>query len=289
MNWLPIVNIESSCFDRWWINDNIIRFNGQESSTAWLNKIEKMEQRIVGLTMKIRQIIMEWWKSWPIKMTMLAPDMIINENGAYVYIWRQWLSSDQAIGLYQTLKEHMPWEQKSFNMYNRIVQEPRLTLALGDPGLHHDYTGIKSASQIRSSALAELFTRPVLNWHDPTNQAVPGVVAIQQLARAISPYAGDGVFNAALLNYYRDDKDHISYHSDKETSKRQSTVVGLSLGGSRQFYLKRKMAPFEVIKTIVHNGDLMVMAGSCQQHWTHSVPKLVGAPARISITYRLLD
>ena len=36
-------------------------------------------------------------------------------------------------------------------------------------------------------------------------------------------------------------------------------------------------------------GDLMVMGGSCQRTWLHSVPKVTRADPRISIQFRAMD
>ena len=203
---------------------------------------------------------------------------IINEDGTLVYVYRKWIKSSLATEVFDTLVANVPWQQQEFVMYGKKVNEPRLTFVAGNKGLIHSYTNIK---------------RPVVNWDLPKEKGgcadIPGINVLREINNVLPSVTNGDFFNASLFNFYRDGSDYISAHSDKETSPHQTTVVSVSFGASRDFYFKRKTQPYETVKTVISNGDLMVMAGSCQQQWTHAVPKRAHAGPRISVTYRLLE
>lgn len=202
---------------------------------------------------------------------------IIGEKGTLVYVYRNWLKSSLATEVFNTLVSSIPWQQQEFVMYGKRVNEPRLTYVAGNGGLVHSYTNIK---------------RPVIDWALPVDKGgcanIPGINVLKDINETLPSITDGDTFNAILLNYYRDGSDYISAHSDKETSPDQSTVVSVSFGASRDFYFKRKTDPYDTVKTVINNGDLMVMTGLCQEQWTHAVPKRAHAGPRISVTYRLL-
>ena len=204
-------------------------------------------------------------------------DIIINNDSTLVYIIHNWIEPDLATQIFNNLVNFIPWQQQEFVMYGKRVNEPRLTYVAGDSGLIHSYTNIN---------------RPVVDWSLPSAQGgcsdIAGIDVIKQINQQLPNVTNGNIFNAVLFNFYRDGNDHISPHSDKETSPLQSTVVSISFGASRDFVFKNK-TDFDTIKITINNGDLMVMAGACQQQWTHGVPKRAHAGARISATYRLLQ
>ena len=62
-------------------------------------------------------------------------------------------------------------------------------------------------------------------------------------------------------------------------------VAILSLGGARRFLLRPRDGGAS-IRLLPGSGDLLVMGGTCQRTWEHSVPKCAIAPPRISIMFR---
>jgi alkylated DNA repair dioxygenase AlkB len=114
-------------------------------------------------------------------------------------------------------------------------------------------------------------------------------------------------FNTIIVNYYKDGKDSISYHADDETFLGPlPTIASLSLGSSRDFYIRRKFAtdaaPPEsqfytkgsgpaasrlTEKMQLDDGDLLVMKGRTQADWEHSlVKRLKVTGGRINLTFR---
>lgn len=113
-------------------------------------------------------------------------------------------------------------------------------------------------------------------------------------------------FNAIIINFYQDGKDSISYHADDESFLGPlPTIASLSLGSSRDFYLRRKFgedtepsrpqfntkgsgpaASRPTEKMRLGDGDLLVMKGRTQAEWEHSIPKRADAGPRINLTFR---
>ncbi|PWN36374.1 uncharacterized protein FA14DRAFT_172920 [Meira miltonrushii] len=118
-------------------------------------------------------------------------------------------------------------------------------------------------------------------------------------------------FNAIIINYYADGKDSISYHSDDEAFLGKSpTIASISLGASRDFYLRRKAPANQSVpdatsnekmgtkgkgpaaqrpteKMVLEDGDLLVMKGRTQADWEHSIPKRTSyVGGRINMTFR---
>ena len=80
-------------------------------------------------------------------------------------------------------------------------------------------------------------------------------------------------FNSVLANLYRDGKDSMGCHADDENELGPNPVIAsLSLGDERLFKMHHKKRK-ETLNITAGHGDLLVMAGSLQHHWLHSVPK----------------
>jgi len=87
-------------------------------------------------------------------------------------------------------------------------------------------------------------------------------------------------------NLYRDGADSVAWHGDRVARDLPESVVALvSLGATRPFRLR----PTGGGPSVLYRpgaGDLLVMGGSCQRTWQHSVPKCRGVGARISVQFR---
>jgi len=62
----------------------------------------------------------------------------------------------------------------------------------------------------------------------------------------------------------------------------------MSLGAERRFLLKHRTSK-ETVSVVLENGSLLVMKGTTQSHWLHSMPKTkkVTTP-RINLTFRTI-
>lgn len=65
------------------------------------------------------------------------------------------------------------------------------------------------------------------------------------------------------------------------------TIASLSLGGSRDFLMKHKDDGKRKEKFPLESGDMLVMQGTTQSKWLHSIPKRTSSvQPRVNITFR---
>jgi alkylated DNA repair dioxygenase AlkB len=151
--------------------------------------------------------------------------------------------------LFAELMQNTPWRGREVRMYDRVVPEPRLT--------HRWYLD---------------------RGPDPP----PALTAMARLigARYGVPLTQVGV------NLYRDGSDSVAWHGDRVARELPEAVVALvSLGALRPFRLRPTGGgPSQAF--LPGPGDLLVMGGSCQRTWQHSVPKVRAAGPRISVQFR---
>ncbi len=184
-------------------------------------------------------------------------------DGAWVDVLPGWMSGADA--LFLTLQTAVAWRAERREMYDNVVDVPRLLCSFGvddelpDPGL--------------------TAARDALNAH----------------------YAGElgEPFVTAGLCYYRDGRDSVAWHGDRiGRGRSEDTMVAiLSLGAPRRLSLRprpdadRPAGPRPEgsgqIGFVVGHGDLLVMGGSCQRTWDHAILKTAKPVGpRISVQFR---
>lgn len=184
----------------------------------------------------------------------LAPDAVIEriqlDERSWVDVSRGWLRG--ADTLLARLVEQVEWQQGRRWMYERMVDDPRLSAYLRD---------------------GDDLPHPVL--HDIR-------VALSRHYHVL--LGGFG------LNYYRDGHDSVAPHRDREMRHLEETIVAIvTLGAARPFLVRAlSKAVRPAPSTDIHpaSGDLLVMGGRCQAEWMHGVPKVAHAGPRISVTMR---
>jgi alkylated DNA repair dioxygenase AlkB len=102
-------------------------------------------------------------------------------------------------------------------------------------------------------------------------------------------------FDGVALALYRDGRDSVAWHRDREMRWLEDTVIGVfSMGALRQFLVKPlgsgRYADDDISGALDFHpasGDLLVMGGRCQAAWLHAVPKArVPTRSRISAQWR---
>ena len=70
--------------------------------------------------------------------------------------------------------------------------------------------------------------------------AKPWTDELREIKTSIEPIAGI-CFNSVLINYYRDGKDRVAWHSDDEKELGINPVIAsVSLGAERKFKFRHK-------------------------------------------------
>src|SRR5690349_7350200 len=147
------------------------------------------------------------------------------------------------------LVDHVDWRQGRRYMYERMVDDPRLS-----------------------------------RWY-PADEPVPSPV-LDDARRALEERYRVP-FGAVGLNYYRDGRDSVAFHRDRELRDLDDALVAiLTLGETRPFRLRRHGRGGSSIDLSPGSGDLLVMGGACQRDWEHGVPKVRSAGPRISAQWR---
>jgi alkylated DNA repair dioxygenase AlkB len=182
----------------------------------------------------------------------VARDAIVErralDESSWVDIGRGWLEG--ADTLLDEVVTVVPWTQGRRRMYDRMVDDPRLSwrAARDDPLPHPALERVRDALRARYDV----------------------------------PFGGVG------LNYYRDGRDSVAPHRDRELRDLDvdSLVAILTLGARRPFLLKPHGRRGRAVDVAPASGDLLVMGGRCQLHWEHGIPKVAHAGPRVSCTWR---
>lgn len=171
-------------------------------------------------------------------------------DGAWVDLVPNWLRG--ADTLFARLLTATPWRGREVHMYERVLPEPRLT---------HRWL-------LDETSEAEL--------PDPVLVKMAEVLSARYRER----------FTQVGANLYRDGADSVAWHGDRVARDLPSAIVALvSLGAARPFKL-RPVGGGSSVQFRPGPGDLLVMGGSCQRTWQHSVPKVRRAAPRISVQLR---
>ena len=77
-----------------------------------------------------------------------------------------------------------------------------------------------------------------------------------------------------MLNLYHNGNEGMGWHSDDEKSLgKNNTIASLSFGVERKFLFRHKRTK-QTVSLILEHGSLLVMKGSTQSNWLHSLPNL---------------
>ncbi|HKP55931.1 MAG TPA: alpha-ketoglutarate-dependent dioxygenase AlkB [Polyangiales bacterium] len=113
----------------------------------------------------------------------------------------------------------------------------------------------------------------------------PGHPLLEQLRAALSMRYRQA-FERISLALYRDGRDSVAFHGDRIARELPEALVAtVSLGAPRRF-LMRPRGGGTSRGWKLGWGDLLVMGGSSQRTWQHSIPKVAHAQPRIALMFR---
>jgi len=169
-------------------------------------------------------------------------------DGSWIDVARDYLRGADTV--LDDLVDAVPWQSGRRFMYDRMVDDPRLS---------HRYA---SVGDVPHPALADVRADLVDRYQVP--------------------------LGALALNFYRDGRDSVAFHRDRELRELDDTVVViLTLGARRPFRVRRFGARGARSRDLAPaSGDVLVMGGTCQREWEHGVPKVASAGPRISAMWR---
>ena len=173
-------------------------------------------------------------------------------HGAWIDVLPGWFAG--ADGVFADLVEAVPWRAERRQMYDAVVDVPRLV---------HTY------------GIGEALPHPAL------------VEARDALSAHYAPELGEPFVTAGCC-YYRDGRDSVAWHGDDlGRGRTHDTMVAIvSFGSPRKLQLRPVGGSVAVSHALGH-GDLVVMGGSCQRTWEHAVPKTARPVGpRISVQFR---
>lgn len=168
------------------------------------------------------------------------------DDGSWVDLARGWLLG--ADTLFDVLVERAEWRQGRRPMFDRLVDDPRLSC-----GFRRD---------------------------DPLPHP-----ALDTIGRALDARYGVSLRGPAL-NYYRDGRDSVAPHRDRELRQLDDTLIAIVTLGATRPFLVRPLGGGASRDLSPGAGDLLVMGGATQRGWEHGVPKVARAGPRISVTWR---
>jgi alkylated DNA repair dioxygenase AlkB len=179
-------------------------------------------------------------------------------------LWQS-IGCDDKEKILRSLIDDTRWRQEHVTLWGRTYPQPRLVAFYGDAGLEYTYSGV-------------------------TLQALPWPAGLRELKDEVESLCGAS-FNTVLLNYYRDQRDSMGFHSDDEPELGPDPVIAsLSFGEERPFVLKhRHRDDIDDIRLELPSGSLLLMKGATQANWKHGIPKRskVCGP-RVNLTFRII-
>lgn len=207
--------------------------------------------------------------------------------------YRPYIPPAITAGFFEFLRQELPFYRVQYTITRfgkkTVINTPRFTTVFGiDETCRFDLNGNIVDAQTGKKVEASRFKckpRPIPQ-------------CLNELQKVTEGTTGE-TFNFCLVNYYADGKDSISYHSDDERFLGLNpSIASFTLGARRDFLMKHKpIAPNDgeavqdpgQIKLPLGSGDMVLMRGTTQSMWLHSIPKRAGKDAnkgRINITFR---
>lgn len=166
-----------------------------------------------------------------------------------------------ALKYFYLLFNNLKWQNDVTVIMGKRIITKRMVAWYGDRPFIYAYSG---SEKIALSWTAELS-------------------ALKELAETIT----NERYNSCLLNLYHDGSESLGWHSDNERSLvEDAAITSISFGAERKFVFKHRKTK-QNVELLLENGSLLLMRGTSQSHWLHSLPKALGVKKpRISLTFR---
>jgi alkylated DNA repair dioxygenase AlkB len=188
----------------------------------------------------------------PTGLGRLSPKRTVLTRGAWVDVLPGWVTGSDE--LFLRLQSEVPWRAENREMYDRMVDVPRLLCHYGVGARLPDLLLVEAREALSDHYETELGER----------------------------------FVTAGLCHYRDGRDSVAWHGDRiGRGRTDNTMVAIvSLGAARRLSLRPRGGGHQIGFSLGH-GDLVVMGGTCQRTWEHAILKTAKPVGpRISVQFR---
>ena len=197
------------------------------------------------------------------KTTLDKNSSLIKADNLFVEYIENFFDFDQSQLYMKYLTNDIKWKREKIRMWGREIVTKKRIAWYADEGKSYTYSGSTFHPDQWNELLLEI------------KKHVEQYIKFQ--------------FNSVLLNEYPNGKVGMGWHSDDERELGIDPIIAsLSFGANRDFIFKHKTDKrFENIKIHLKSGSLLLMLGSTQHHWKHSLPKrLKVREPRINLTFR---
>jgi len=153
---------------------------------------------------------------------------------------------------------------KPYKRFNRTVKVPRGQASYtATPDIHYNYGNTAGGS--------------------PVNEVMDE--RLREITRRVNEATGNN-YNTILMNVYKDGKDNIALHQDKETDWVPGTgFATVAFGFARPFLIEQNDTKEK--QRILHKKGLCIeMPFPMNQHYKHGIPPCKTEQCRISLTFR---
>jgi len=184
---------------------------------------------------------------------------------ADITLFDNFFTNQESKNLHQKLIDNIQWRQDKIKLFGKLIDQPRLTAFYGDTTKSYSYSGIVMKPN---------------DWNDD-------LLFIKNRVEEVAKIT----FSSVLLNYYRDGKDSMGWHSDDEKELGQNPVIGsVSFGETRVFQMRHKFQKDnKKVDIVLKDGSFLLMKGATQHFWQHQIPKTKRKlESRINLTFRVI-
>jgi alkylated DNA repair dioxygenase AlkB len=175
----------------------------------------------------------------------------------------QVMAAEEAGRYMERLMSEIEWRNDEAVIFGRHIVTKRKVAWYGDNTYTYTYSNI---------------TRQALPW-------TADLLALKKIAERTT----GARYNSCLLNLYHDGDEGMAWHSDDEKElEPDGAIASLSFGAERRFLFRHRESK-EKVEVLLAAGSLLVMRGTTQTYWLHSLPKMkkVRTP-RVNLTFRTM-
>ena len=197
------------------------------------------------------------------KTTLDKNSSLIKADNLSVEYIENFFDFDQSQLYMKYLTNDIKWKREKIRMWGREIVTKKRIAWYADEGKSYTYSGSTFHPDQWNELLLEI------------KKHVEQYIRFQ--------------FNSVLLNEYPDGGVGMGWHSDDEKELGINPIIAsVSLGAERDFLFRHKEDKSkEPVKILLKHGSLLLMMGSTQHHWHHSLPiRRKVKDRRINLTFR---